>query len=116
MREDHERRHRRWRELSLPLKVLIIIGGVAFVCGMVVLVGFVVVWLWNWLMPAIFHLPTIRFWQALGLLVLTSILFNRRGSLRQMGRERSRKRALRDRLREAEERGEAEPGPSPEGA
>jgi len=38
----------------------------------------VTMWLWNWLMPVIFGLPTIGFWQALGLLVLTSILFYRK--------------------------------------
>ena len=31
--------------------------------------------LWNWLMPAIFGLPHIGFWQALGLLLLSRILF-----------------------------------------
>ena len=31
--------------------------------------------LWNWLMPVIFGLPHIGFWQALGLLALTRILF-----------------------------------------
>src|SRR3954449_6273056 len=31
--------------------------------------------LWNWLMPGIFGLPHIGFWQALGLLVLSRILF-----------------------------------------
>jgi hypothetical protein len=38
--------------------------------------SFVVMWLWNWLMPAIFGLHAIRFWQALGLLVLSKILFS----------------------------------------
>ena len=38
--------------------------------------GFVVMWLWNWLMPAIFGLHLISFWQALGLLVLSKILFS----------------------------------------
>ena len=37
--------------------------------------SFVVMWLWNWLMPAIFGLHAISFWQALGLLVLSKILF-----------------------------------------
>ena len=32
-------------------------------------------WLWNWLMPAIFGLPVITFWQAVGLLVLSHLLF-----------------------------------------
>jgi hypothetical protein len=35
----------------------------------------VVMWLWNWLMPAIFGLHAISFWQALGILVLSKILF-----------------------------------------
>lgn len=39
------------------------------------LIGFVVMSLWNWLMPALFGLTTINFWQALGLLILSKILF-----------------------------------------
>ena len=35
--------------------------------------------LWNWLMPAIFHLPVISLWQALGLLLLGRLLFGRFG-------------------------------------
>ncbi len=31
--------------------------------------------LWNWLMPQIFNLPMITFWQALGLNMLAGILF-----------------------------------------
>jgi len=31
--------------------------------------------LWNWLMPTIFNLPLITFWQALGLNMLAGILF-----------------------------------------
>jgi hypothetical protein len=37
--------------------------------------GFVVMWLWNHLMPAIFGLHAISYWQALGLLVLSKIFF-----------------------------------------
>jgi hypothetical protein len=36
---------------------------------------FVVMQLWNWLMPDLFHLTTITFCQALGILVLSRILF-----------------------------------------
>jgi len=39
------------------------------------IVGLVTVGLWNLLMPAIFGLPAISFWQALGLLVLSRVLF-----------------------------------------
>jgi len=38
--------------------------------------GTIVMLLWNALMPEIFHLPQVSFWQALGLLLLTKILFS----------------------------------------
>jgi hypothetical protein len=41
----------------------------------VTLLGEVVMRLWNWLMPSLFHLPAITFVQALGLLVLSKLLF-----------------------------------------
>ena len=37
--------------------------------------GFVVMSLWNWLMPALFGWHLINFWQAVGVLVLSKILF-----------------------------------------
>src|SRR4051794_38894190 len=37
--------------------------------------GFVVMSLWNILMPGIFAVQSISFWQALGLLILSKILF-----------------------------------------
>jgi hypothetical protein len=37
--------------------------------------SFVVMNLWNWLVPPIFGWHSISFWQALGLLVLSKILF-----------------------------------------
>jgi hypothetical protein len=37
--------------------------------------GFVVMRLWNWLMPALFGLHLIGLWQAIGLLILSKILF-----------------------------------------
>jgi hypothetical protein len=36
--------------------------------------GFVVMALWNWLMPPLFGRPTVTFWQAVGLLVLSKLL------------------------------------------
>jgi hypothetical protein len=41
----------------------------------VALFGFIVMTLWNWLAPALFDAHTISYWQALGLLVLSKILF-----------------------------------------
>ncbi len=34
-----------------------------------------VMWLWNWLIPELFNGPMISFWQALGLMLLSKILF-----------------------------------------
>jgi hypothetical protein len=31
--------------------------------------------LWNWLIPELFHGPVVSFWQALGLLLLSKLLF-----------------------------------------
>ena len=38
-------------------------------------IGLAVQLLWNWLVPSIFHGPTIDYWQALGIFVLSKILF-----------------------------------------
>jgi len=54
--------------------VLQIIGAVALVAGLALLMAFPTMWLWNWLMPDIFGLVEIDFWQALGLNVLSGIL------------------------------------------
>lgn len=42
------------------------------------LLGFPLMFLWNWLMPHIFGLPQIGFWEAMGLYLLSSILFKRK--------------------------------------
>ena len=39
------------------------------------LFGAVVMGLWNWLMPVIFHLGVITYWQAVGLAILGRLLF-----------------------------------------
>jgi len=50
----------------------------------VALFGLVVMALWNWLMPSLFGLKAIGYWQALGLTVLCRILFG--GCRGAMGR------------------------------
>ena len=45
----------------------------AFLMGL--LFGNVIMWLWNWLMPKLFGLPLIGFWEGLGLFLLAKILF-----------------------------------------
>jgi hypothetical protein len=46
-----------------------------FAALFVAVFGFVVMRLWNWLMPALFGWHRIGFWQAIGVLVLSKILF-----------------------------------------
>jgi hypothetical protein len=57
-------------------KVVLIAICIAALIGVA---GAVVMSLWNWLIPALFAGPTLRFWQALGLLALTRILVGRVG-------------------------------------
>jgi len=47
------------------------------VLGIVALAAFtlVVMWLWNWLVPELFKGPVVNYWQTLGLLVLSKIIF-----------------------------------------
>ena len=45
-----------------------------FMISGAVVMGFVIMGLWNWLMPTIFGLGMITFWQALGLLILGRLL------------------------------------------
>ncbi len=65
--------------------------------------GFVVMALWNWLMPGIFGLHTITYWQAYGLLILSKILF---GGFRGGGQGKGRCGDRRDWARRMEERWE----------
>jgi hypothetical protein len=46
-----------------------------FIALFIVVGGEVVLHLWNWLTPALFGLKQITFWQAVGLLALSRILF-----------------------------------------
>jgi hypothetical protein len=69
--------HRMARGIAIGIALAI-----AFVL-FILLGGVVVQWLWNWLLPDLFGLRQITFWQALGLLALCRILF---GSFGRGGR------------------------------
>ena len=68
------------------LKFLMVLkfGGMflAFILGF----GFLTMGLWNWLVPLLFHGPIITFVQAMGLLVLSKILFGGFGGGRHGGK------------------------------
>jgi len=61
------------------IAAMIIFGGAAIV-GLAILFGFVIMWLWNWLMPDLFGLTTITYWQGVGLFILAKILIGGCGS------------------------------------
>jgi hypothetical protein len=48
---------------------------VLFIIAAALVLGYVVMHLWNWLLPAVFGWHMINYWQALGILALTRLLF-----------------------------------------
>lgn len=55
--------------------LLKILGGIALIAILAIVFSFPTMWLWNWLMPTLFGLVKITWLQALGLNVLSGILF-----------------------------------------
>jgi hypothetical protein len=56
-------------------RVLKMVAALPLVVLLLALFGYVVMSLWNWLMPLLFGWHVITFWQALGIFVLSKILF-----------------------------------------
>ena len=52
-----------------------VIGGMALAVLVAAIFGFAVMYLWNWLMPGLFGLKAIGYWQALGIVLLAKLLF-----------------------------------------
>ena len=61
-------KRRNWIAKIALIVPLVLLAIAAFV--------YVTMSLWNWLVPDLFHGPLITFWQALGLLVLSKIIFS----------------------------------------
>lgn len=84
-----------WLIIPIGIMAIILVATVA---------GNLVSYLWNWLMPELFGLRQITFWQALGLLALCRILFGGTGRGGGGGRRREytpeEKARFRQRLRE----------------
>ena len=79
-------KHRYWWMKGLGVLAVIVVAGTVF--------GWLVTALWNWLMPALFGLGTITFWQALGLFLLGRILF---GGFRGFGGRHRRHHRMHER-------------------
>ena len=63
------------RERSIGFWILRIILIPIGIAALAFLLGIVIMSLWNALLPGLFGLHTITFWQAIGLLILSRILF-----------------------------------------
>jgi UPF0716 family protein affecting phage T7 exclusion len=97
---------KRWSEWPMGAKAGVIAAGVLVVVpGLVTLCGVVTMGLWNALMPAIFKLPTIGFWQALGLLLLSRILL--KGGAGHAGHRHWKRRQVWKRMQEDDQTGMA---------
>ena len=94
-RQMHEARMENYVEKKVKkiVKIIfIVIFGAIAVAGLALLFGYVVMLLWNWLMPAIFGLGIITFWQAVGVVILAKLLFGGfGGSSGSGGRSRKNK-------------------------
>ena len=56
-------------------KISMFIGALVIVFVLSLIFTWPIMLLWNWLMPVIFNLPEISFWQTFGLMILCSLLF-----------------------------------------
>jgi hypothetical protein len=93
-----------WEDRSLPQKICLGIGFGILGIGLIALFVWVVMLLWNWLMPEIFDLVSIDYWQAAGLLALCTILFKGMHFQDDSRRtDRKRRRHLRRYIREDQE-------------
>ena len=55
---------------------MVAVAGVVFATGFALLFGWLVMLLWNWLMPMLFGLKPLSYWQAFGITILSKILFS----------------------------------------
>ena len=60
---------------AIPRIITWIVGGIVVGILFAFLFGWLVMLLWNWIVPPVFGLTTITFWQAWGLVILAHILF-----------------------------------------
>jgi len=66
------------KKLKIQRRIAVMIGGFMLMVLGAFFFGLIVMLLWNWLMPTIFNLKEITYWQAWGLFLLAKILFGGR--------------------------------------
>jgi len=68
----------RWKsedgKMRWPRLIGAVIGGMVMVVVFTAVFGFAVQYLWNWLMPALFNVAEITYYQAFGIMILARLL------------------------------------------
>jgi hypothetical protein len=59
----------------VPRVIMMGLGGLALAGLLGLLFGYVVMWLWNQTLVPILHVSALSFWQAVGVLILSKLLF-----------------------------------------
>lgn len=71
----------RWDRMPKWLRIVgMVVGGLAAATALGLVFGIFVRELWNWLMPELFGLKTINYWQAFGIVILGQLIFGGAGS------------------------------------
>jgi hypothetical protein len=85
-----------WHKMPKWLRIAIYsILGVLGAAALGVLFGFIIMWLWNWLMPMLFGLKEITYWQGVGIFILAKILFGSIGGHSGDSKEHKHKKEYR---------------------
>lgn len=75
-----------------PIQIVgMVVFGIIAITGFAALFGFVIMWLWNALIPDIFGLTMLTYWQAVGILILAKLLFGGFGSGHKGSSKKGRK-------------------------
>jgi hypothetical protein len=68
--------HHRWKGHWSPLKIVgMVVAGIVGALVFALAFGYFVMLLWNWLMPSLFGISKIYFWQAFGIILLARLIF-----------------------------------------
>jgi hypothetical protein len=97
-----KKKYRDWNEMGRGTKNLSILAALIGLAGCAILFGFVFMWLWNWIVPRIFRLPSISFWEGWGIVALAYLPFLPKLLAADIG-EKNRIHKLRRRMKDVEQ-------------
>jgi magnesium-transporting ATPase (P-type) len=81
------------------LRIGMILGGIVLAAFLALLFGLLVMLLWNWIMPEVFGLKPLTYWQSWGIVLLAHILF-KAGGKADHSYHKARDEEWKDRFRE----------------